>query len=225
MKYPTIPSLQALCAYVEEVGLLPLFAGGPAGFSVYEMTAEADWWSGDPARDPWEWRYEIAAEGRIAYGKFFGGKAGLVSKACFPDFANYRRDGYDFDARWEDGKADRRDKLIWEQLPGDTELASYELKKRSGVTKGFDGALTRLQMRAYLVVRGATYKQNKLGEYYGWPASAFSTAEALFGEDYVTSQYKTTPECSRQRLLHRLRTCCSGLPVAELERFILPAAC
>ncbi len=28
-----------------------------------------------------------------------------VSAKWFPDFANYRRDGYDFDARFEDGLA------------------------------------------------------------------------------------------------------------------------
>jgi hypothetical protein len=42
------------------------------------------------------WREIIARTEEVAYGKYFGGKSGFVSKEWFPVFANYRRDGYDF---------------------------------------------------------------------------------------------------------------------------------
>ena len=49
-------------------------------------------------------------------GKFFAGKAGFISLRWLPFFANYRREGYDFDSRWEDGKASRREKNIMDLL-------------------------------------------------------------------------------------------------------------
>ena len=88
--------------YIEQVGFLPLFRSDIPGFSVEEHVATDAWWTGDAETDPWEWRKEIATGRRIAYGKFFGRKAGFISKEWFPYFANCRREGYDFDARWED---------------------------------------------------------------------------------------------------------------------------
>ena len=54
----------------------------------------------------------MARSGKVAYGKFFGKKACFVSKVWFPHFANWRRDGYDFDSRWEDELAPMRQKRI-----------------------------------------------------------------------------------------------------------------
>ena len=95
-----------------EIGFLPLFSNGVPGFSVEEHTVSVSWWSEDPESDPWEWRKIIAASGRIAYGKFFDKKAGFIAKDWIPAFANYRRDGYDFDARWDDELAGIRSKKI-----------------------------------------------------------------------------------------------------------------
>lgn len=72
-------------------------------------------------------------------------------------FANYRRDGYDFDALYEDGKAPLKHKRIMENfMEGneDTEIFSSELKKLAGFGKdgykGFEGAVTGLMMQTYL---------------------------------------------------------------------------
>ena len=97
-----LSSWEAVADWVDEVGFLPLFRNQIPGFSVEEHTYGPSWWNGDPAQDPWEWRKDIARSGRVAYGKFFGKRAGFISKAWFPHFANWRRDGYDFDSRWED---------------------------------------------------------------------------------------------------------------------------
>ena len=94
-----IKSWQELAAWVDEVGFLPLFKNEAPGFSVEEHTASLGWWTGDERHDPWEWRRLIARSGQAAYGKFFDQKAGFISKAWFPHFANWRRDGYDFDSR------------------------------------------------------------------------------------------------------------------------------
>ena len=88
--------------FVHSVGFLPLFSNSILGFSVEEHTAASQWWTGDPQTDPWEWRILLAADDSIAYGKFFNRTAGFISKDFFPTFANYRRNGYDFDALFED---------------------------------------------------------------------------------------------------------------------------
>ena len=56
---------------------------------------------------------EVARRGIAAYGKLFNKKARLVSRAWYPDLANYRRDGCDFDARYEDGLASYKDNASW----------------------------------------------------------------------------------------------------------------
>ena len=160
-------------------GFLPLFRNGIDGFSAEERTCPTDWWSGDAARDPWEWRQTIARSGRVAYGKFFGKKAGFISKAWFPDFANWRRDGYDFDSRWDDGLATARQKKIMDQFTEADALLSYELKVRAGFGKGgeknFEGTVTDLQMSSYLIIRDFRQKLNKKGQPYGWPRAEYTT--------------------------------------------------
>ena len=98
---PTDPgclrSANALERLIQEVGFLPLFSNEIPGFSVEEHTAAEAWWTGDPETDPWEWRIQLASRPGLAYGKFFDRKAGYLSADWFPDFANYRRSGYDFD--------------------------------------------------------------------------------------------------------------------------------
>ena len=64
---PRVGTAEELCALIGEIGFLPLFENELPGFSVRECTAPAAWWNEDaPARDPWEWRKRIAAEGNIA---------------------------------------------------------------------------------------------------------------------------------------------------------------
>ena len=50
----------------------------------------------------------LVRRGVVAYGKLFAKKAGLVSREWYPGLANYRRNGYDSDARYEDGLASHR---------------------------------------------------------------------------------------------------------------------
>lgn len=125
-----IRSWQELIEYVDAVGFLPLFKNEVEGFSVEEKTSPLFWWTGDPKQDPWEWRAIIARSEKVAYGKFFNKKAGFISLRWFPYFANYRRDGYDFDARWEDGLSGYRSKKIMDLFEVRKEYPSYELKKR-----------------------------------------------------------------------------------------------
>lgn len=148
-------------------------------------------------RDPWEWRQVIARSGRVAYGKFFGKKAGFISRRWFPHFANWRRDGYDFDSRWEDELATARQKKIMDQLLERDELLSFDLKQLAGFGKGgeknFEGTVTDLQMEGYLLIRDFRQRRNKRGQLYGWPRSVYATPEALWGSDHIASAYSTRP--------------------------------
>ena len=152
-----IPGWRALMGWIDQVGFLPLFQNEIEGFSVEEHTAARGWWSGDPEQDPWEWRELMARSGQVAYGKFFAKKAGFVSRAWFPHFANWRRDGYDFDSRWDEELAPMRQKRIMDCFAGQEEWFSFALKRQAGFGKGgeknFEGTVTDLQMGGYLLIR------------------------------------------------------------------------
>lgn len=191
---------------VERYGFLPFFKNSIKGFSVEEMCPPELWFT--ELDGPWEWKGPVAKSGRCIYGKFFGGKAGFISKKWIPDFANYRRDGYDFDARCDDGIVFYKDKNIFETIAEHDVILSKELKKIcnyvKGGNKGFDTVITRLQMQSYVCVADFVYMQNKFGEPYGWGVAKYTTPEHFFGYDYIASAYKLDPEESKQKIIEHL---------------------
>ena len=203
-----IRTWQELVNWIDEVGFLPLFSNGVEGFSAEEHVSPDYWWTGIREEDPWEWREIIARSGEVAYGKFFEKKAGFISKKWLPYFANYRRDGYDFDALWDDEKASRRQKKIMDLFEAEAEIYSNEIKARAGFgkggEKGFDGTLTDLQMKVYLTVRDFRQRKNKKGELYGWPIAIYSKPENIWGYDHVTSRYSENPIESGKAIVHHI---------------------
>ena len=204
-----IRSWRDLIHWIDQVGFLPLFKNEIQGFSAEEHTCDLYWWTGDPAQDPWEWRQLIARNGQVAYGKFFGRKAGFISRAWFPHFANWRRDGYDFDSRWDDALASVRQKRIMDQFAVKNELYSFELKRLAGFgkegEKNFEGTVTDLQMEGYLLIRDFRQRLNKKGQPYGWPISVYTTPEALWGYDHVSSAYSAEPARSRELVYQQVQ--------------------
>ena len=204
-----IRSAEELINYVNEVGFLPLFKNEIDGFSVEEHTWPQGWWSGDPEQDPWEWREEIARSGKVAYGKFFDKKAGFISLEWLPRFANYRRDGYDFDARYEDGLASFRSKKVMDQFLEHEELYSNELKELAGFGKGgeknFPGIVTDLQMQTYLTVKDFRQRKNKKGQRYGWAIAVYCMPEQIWGYESLTAAYKEKPEESKEQIKRRVK--------------------
>jgi len=206
-----VRSWQELADWIDEIGFLPLFKNEAYGFSAEENTSDLFWWTGDPAQDPWEWRELLARSGRCAYGKFFGGKAGFLSREWFPDFANWRRDGYDFDSRWDEGLAGRRAKRIMDRFAEGDEWLSSALRQDAGFGRGgeknFEGTVAELEHQTYLITRDFRRRLNRQGQPYGWPISVYTTPERLWGYEYVTSAYGRPPEESRQRILARAAHC------------------
>jgi len=229
-----IRTWQELINWVNEVGFLPLFANGVEGFSAEEHVSPDFWWTGNRDEDPWEWREIIAASHQVAYGKFFDRKAGFISPDWLPVFANFRRNGYDFDARWEDGLANRREYRIMSLLTDrdddgdviftDREVLSTNLKKEAGFGKGgeknFPGIITELQMQTYLVIAGFHRRINKRGEEYGMPVSVLLPPEAIWGYESVTEAYNEDPEACRQRIVNRIREQFPHADEAEIIRLV-----
>lgn len=204
-----IRSWQELIHWIDEIGFLPLFRNEIDGFSAEEHTSDRYWWSGDPEQDPWEWRQFIACSGQVAYGKFFGKKAGFISKAWFPQFANWRRDGYDFDSRWDEGLVSLRKKRVMDQFAVKDELYAFELKRLAGFgkegEKNFEGTVTELQMGGYLLIRDFRQRLNKRGQPYGWPISVYTTPETLWGYEHISSAYRFEPVQSKELVYQQVQ--------------------
>ena len=200
---------EAVVQRIHEVGFLPFFATSIPGFSVEEHTCAWDWWTDDPDTDPWNWRMQIAARDDIAYGKFFDRKAGFISMPWFAIFANYRRDGYDYEGLYEDGKMKNQAKRILDTLELNEdaiglEMMSGELRKKAGVEKGFDNILIDLQMQSFLLISGFRQKRNKRGEAYGWHLPSFMTPETKWGYDAVNN-VSEKPETSWKWIREQIR--------------------
>lgn len=213
---------EELLRYIDEVGFLPLFKNEIPGFSAEEQVESDYWWTGDERKDPWEWRKLLARSGKVAYGKFFDHKAGFISLGWLPAFVNYRRDGYDFDALWEDEKASFRQKKVMDLFDDETELFSYEVKEKAGFGKGgeknFEGILTALQQELYLCVRDFRQKQNKKGEPYGWGIAVLCKPEHLWGYGQVASGYREDPAASKERIYARMRELYPGVSEKQLKK-------
>jgi hypothetical protein len=224
-RLPDIDTKRQLCALIDEIGFITLFENKIPGLSVFEITKRKYWFEGDPENDPWEWREQIAAEGKIAYGKFFGRKSGFISKELVPAFVNFRRNGYDFDSLYEEGLASRKSNLIMNLFEKENLIPSYEIRKRAGFgkngEKGFEGALAALQMQTYLTVRGFERKRNRAGEEYGWSTALYSTPETLFGEDFVRSEYGADPKSSKEKILNRYIEKIEDLPEDKISELIV----
>ena len=164
MSKPRIHSAMEMEALVQRMGFLPFFACSVPNFSVEEFTPSRYWFV-EGADGPWEWRMEVARRGVVAYGKLFSKKAGLVSREWYPDLANYRRNGYDFDSRYEEGLASYREKCIMDVLLQEGPTLSKDLKRMAGFggdgLKGFNTVMTNLQMQTYITVHSFEYARDK----------------------------------------------------------------
>lgn len=204
-----IRTWQELINYINEVGFLPLFKNEVEGFSAEEHTSDLFWWSGDPEQDPWYWREIIARSGQVAYGKFFNKKAGFISLEWLPVFANYRRDGYDYDAAWDDGLLNVRAKKIMDLFEDHEELAGHEIRKLAGFGKGgeknFSGVITDLQMQTYLVMTDFRLRKNKKGQEYGWPVAVYRKPESVWGYEAAAGCYSEDPKVSKERIVNRMK--------------------
>lgn len=219
-----IISCGAMAGMVKKYGLLPMFENQIAGFSIEEHTPRSFWFA-ENTDGPWEWKGPVIRQTRAAYGKFFRNKAGYITPELYLDFANYRRDGYDFDARYDDGLASHTDLLIYTALLEHGSLLTGEWRQESGFAgkekKGaFESAVTRLQMQGYVVVTDFEYAKDKSGKTYGWGVARYSTPEAQFGSAFTEHVYQRAPQESKELLLETLRNLCPRANEKDILKMI-----
>ena len=124
----TVRTRQDLIDAVQEYGIVPYFSTSIPGFSLEEHCPPAVLFS-DTGEDTWAWKGPVIRATGCAYGKFFEKKSAYVSREVFLDLANYRRDGYDFDARYDDGLAKFQDKQLFDLIDANAPVLSKELRR------------------------------------------------------------------------------------------------
>jgi len=216
---------------VQELGFLPFFANEIKGFSIEENCDPRVYFSKEPG--VWEWKGPVIQETRCAYGKFFHKKAAFIAKEWFPDFANYRRDGYDFDSRFEDGLATYNEQYLYNIIASRHSVLSKDAKAIGGYVKprtkgpdeweprkGFDTLITRLQMECYVLTSDFEYEVDKNGNFYGWGIARYATPEEFYGKRFSNRVYKRTPEESYKRIIRHLKKILPDTDEEEIKRFL-----
>lgn len=221
-----IDSMDDLISLIDELGFVPFFENEIEGFSIEEHMAPGHWYddTNEGFWDAWEWKGPVIKNAKCAYGKFLRGKAMYVSAKWFPDFANFRRDGYDFDARFEDGLASIDDRDLYELLDANAPILSKPLKKmgnyKKGGRKGFDSGVTRLQKQCYIIISDFKYATDKFGNEYGWGIAEYSTPERFFGKRFSDKIYRRNPEESYDRLLKHFKKILPGVEDKWIEKML-----
>ena len=217
-----INSRNDLIKAINEYGFMPYFKNSVDGFSIEEHIDPKYWFSEESGA--WEWKGPVIRETGCAYGKFFEHKAVYISKEWFPDFANYRRDGYDFDALYDDGLAKYGDKVLYDLVDNNAPIISKELKKlgdyRKGGVKGFDSAMNRLQSECYVIISDFVYLKNKNGDQYGWGVAEYSTPEKFMGDSFSDNVYKREPQESYRRVFEHLKKILPDADDKQIERLL-----
>lgn len=206
---------------VEKIGFLPLLEGGVRGFSADERVAPDcryvpkddggwDW-------PLWDWKGPAVTEGGFAYGKFFDGKAGFVSREWWPDFSNYRR------SLFPEPAGDSVEGTILEILRVNGSMITRELRAACGfngskMRSRFDGYVTRLQMACRVVTEDFVYPLDKHGNRYGWGWALLNTPEHLFGREACLCTRKA--EESHRRLLDHFRQLLPQATEKQIVRLI-----
>ena len=219
-----IDSMDDLVDLIREVGFVPFFSNEIEGFSIEEHINPALWYDSGDTWEAWDWKGPVIRKMKCAYGKFLKGKAMYISAKWFPDFANYRRDGYDFDARYDDGLAPRGDLELFNLIDQNAPILSKPLKQlgdyRKGGKKGFDGAITRLQKQGYVLISDFGYATDKEGNQYGWGIAEYSTPEKFLGKRFTDKVYQRSPEESCERVVKQFRKILPGVEEEEIRRML-----
>ena len=225
-----VRSKQDLIDAIQKVGIIPYFSTSIPGFSLEEHCSPTVLFS-DSGEDTWEWKGPVIQATGCAYGKLFEKKSTYVRSDLFLDLANYRRDGYDFDARYDDGLARFQDKQLYDLIEKKAPVLSKELRESGGYAyngrwqktegkKGFDSSITRLQEQCYVIISNFVYTLDKRGNRRGWGVAEYSTPEIFMGDAFSEKVYQRKPEESYERLMEHLYSLFPAVPEASLKKFL-----
>lgn len=210
-----------LMELIGRIGFLPLLDSGIRGFSAEEMVDDDcryvllpdggwDW-------PLWKWKGSVITEGGHVYGKFFGGKAGFISREWWPDFCNYRRYKH---PKPEEGSIEE---TILLTLAEQGSLITRELRALCGfdgpkMRSRFDGYVTRLQMATRIVTEDFVYPTDCHGREYGWGWSLLTIPEQLYGRDACCCD--RLPQESFDLINRHLHALCPEATDAAIRRLL-----
>lgn len=216
---------------VNDLGIVPFFSNNIKGFSIEENCDPKAYFSEEPGI--WEWKGPVILETKCAYGKFFNNKAAFIRKDLYYDFANWRRDGYDFDARVSDGLASYNEEFLYNIIASRHSILSKTAKAIGGYInthekgkdawqprKGFDTNITKLQMKGYVLITDFDYEVDKNGEFYGWGIARYATPEEYYGKSFAKHCYKRTPEESYKRIYRQIKKLNPEACDEDIRRFL-----
>ena len=207
-----IHSKDDLLSMIHTYGILPFFTNAVQGWSVEENIDPAVWFTSQEG--PWEWKGQLASDKLCVYGKFIHNKAAFISPEWFPDLANWRRDGYDWEGWVDDGLAPYKDRLLMEYLEKHPYIMSKVAKRECGFSKGHDTVLTRLQMQTYIVSADFQYSITKDGKPYGWGNAVIELADRWLGPVSL----KRKPQESFEKMVEHLMKVMPGTDEAVLRK-------
>lgn len=215
-----IHSCPELVEYVNRIGFLPLLSMGAEGWSAEEAVDEDCRYivlpDGGWEWQLWKWKGSVLLESGCAYGKFFLGKAGFVSREWWPDFCNYRR------SRYPEPEEGSIEEAILSVLRQRGSMITRELRAACGFTgpkmrSKFDAYVSRLEKACRIVTEDFVYPRDRHGREYGWGWSLLTTPESLFGS--AACRADCSPEESLERMsahLHNLLPWASDEYVAKV---------
>lgn len=221
MKYQEIHNSTELAAFIDEIGFLPLLSMGIAGWSAEESADEDCQYTKLPDGGwewpLWEWKGSVIQESGCAYGKFFNGKAGFISKKWWPDFCNWRRYRNPYPAPGS------IDEAILLTLKENGSMITRQLRSACGFTgtkmrSRFDSFLTRLEMGSYIVTEDFIYPHDKHGRKYGWGWSLLTTPEILFGHE--ACRINRSPNDSYEQIMTHFKEILPNCPEQLLKRLL-----
>lgn len=222
-RFLPVHSMQDLEGLIRYTGFLPLFTCSIPGFSVEENVDPTVWFK-DDVEGPWEWRSMIAQKGEIFYGKFAENKAVFVHRDWFGALCNYRRNGYDFDTKYELGMATRKEHAIMSLLTERESLLSTELKRSAGFGKSgykdFEPVMTELQMQTYVCIRSFDQRLNKQGQPYGWNVTRYTLPEFILPENAMDAAYAEAPEAAFARMADHLQLILPDVSPGSIENWL-----
>ena len=226
-----IQSQKDLVDSIETLGIVPFFENNIKGFSIEENINPKYYFSDEPG--VWEWKGPVIQETRCAYGKFFNKKAAFIRKDLYYDYANYRRDGYDFDAATSDGLINYNEQFLYDIISSKHSMLSKTAKAIGGYVKpkekgkdawiprkGFDTNINKLMMKGYIIIIDFDYEVDKNGEFYGWGIARYSTPEQFYGKGFSKQCYKRSPEASYKRLFNQIKSINPDASNEDIEKFL-----
>ena len=183
------------------------------------------WFSGDPDRDPWDWRERVLIErSDIAYAKFFFKKAGFITREWYPCFLAARRKGRDFEDAYADGLHSRAALRVYECLQQNGALPVHDIKPLAGFGRdeksAFERALAELQMGLYITVCGHAQKISRAGESYGWASDVYCLAEEFFPDEVFEAAALLEPEEAAGKIETQVYRINPGAEPGKIRRFI-----